>query len=857
MSAMRNPAILSASTSPTPRRRRTGRARAASPARGGPSIFDACQIGVVLRTVVFVEAVVAIAALFVVSTPGEWLVQTATITGGALPATLLWLVSACGLKKPLRRLPKHWQYTAGALLGALSALYGCGLLRLTGALSNAPWLASALTGALFAGLVMAAMVLRARGQTPAATTARLEELQSRIRPHFLFKHPQQRHRAGARGAGQGRDHARRPGRAVPPGAGRPGRVGHAGRRDRAGRALPGDRAARRGAQPRRRQAAHPHRAARQHGGDRGGQQPSAAALGRRAAAARPRHRAGQRARPSAAAARHADAVQRRHGPEKLPGAHCHTRRIIMTTLKTLIVDDEALARSRMRTLLRDCTSPDRRSGGRSLAGRRGAAAARHAGARPGAARRSHARRRRHRGGAHAAQPRRRAGRGVRDGARIACGPGRAERVPLSEVLYLKSEYKYLTVRTATRSHILDGSLNEFEERYPHRFLRVHRNALVARSAIRALEKYDDGEDAEGWALRLDSVPEPVAVSRRQLAARLAGGARGAGQRVLAAVGAGRLHPADAEPAADYALSPLVELLHRWKLPRWIGAGLILMGLFGGLGWTGYSLSGSATQLLDSLPVAAQKLGQAMRRDRGASATPLDNVQQAAAQLEKAAEENSARVASRKGVARVIIERPGFNVRDYLVSGTVGLLSAMGQLTLAKAHQDHRLQPAEEEGHGARAGRHHAQHRALPAGADPGERDRRRRHGLGFWAIGMENAAVWGIIAAVTNLIPYIGSVIVLAAAGLVAFLQFNSLQMGVVVAGMSLGIHTIVGNLLMPWLTSRTSRMNPVAVFVGVIFWGWLWGIWGLLLGIPITMVIKSICDRVEDLQPIGELLGE
>jgi predicted PurR-regulated permease PerM len=130
-------------------------------------------------------------------------------------------------------------------------------------------------------------------------------------------------------------------------------------------------------------------------------------------------------------------------------------------------------------------------------------------------------------------------------------------------------------------------------------------------------------------------------------------------------------------------------------------------------------------------------------------------------------------------------------------------------------------------------------------------------GLAFWALGVENAAVWGIIAAVTNLIPYIGSVIVLAAAGLVAFLQFNSLQMGIVVGGVSLAIHTIIGNLLMPWLTSRTSRMNPVAVFVGVIFWGWLWGIWGLLLGIPITMVIKSICDRVEDLQPIGELLGE
>ncbi|HET7834683.1 MAG TPA: LytTR family DNA-binding domain-containing protein [Variovorax sp.] len=94
--------------------------------------------------------------------------------------------------------------------------------------------------------------------------------------------------------------------------------------------------------------------------------------------------------------------------------------------------------------------------------------------------------------------------------------GRTERVPLSEILYLKSELKYLTVRTASRSHIFDGSLAELEERYPARFVRVHRNALVARAAIRTLEKYDDGEDAEGWALRLDGIPEPVMVSRRQL-----------------------------------------------------------------------------------------------------------------------------------------------------------------------------------------------------------------------------------------------------------------------------------------------------------------------------------------------------
>jgi len=324
---------------------------------------------------------------------------------------------------------------------------------------------------------------------------------------------------------------------------------------------------------------------------------------------------------------------------------------------------------------------------------------------------------------------------------------------------------------------------------------------------------------------------------------------------------------------SYALSPLVDVLERWKVPRWIGAAVILLGLGGGLGWTGYSLSGSASELLDALPVAAQKLRQAARSDKNAAATPLDSVQQAAAQLERAAEENSARVAARKGVARVVIERPPFNVREYLWSGTVGLLAAAGQLTLVAFLTFFALCSG------------NTFRRKLIKITGPSlEKKKITVHvldditqnieryllvqiltsglvgvatGLAFWYIGLDNAAVWGIVAAVTNLMPYIGSVIVMSAAGLVAFVQFNTIEMGLLVAGTSLVIHTLVGNLLVPWLTSRTSRMNPVAVFVGVIFWGWLWGVWGLLLGIPITMVIKSICDRVEDLQPIGELLGE
>jgi two-component system response regulator AlgR len=91
-------------------------------------------------------------------------------------------------------------------------------------------------------------------------------------------------------------------------------------------------------------------------------------------------------------------------------------------------------------------------------------------------------------------------------------------VPLSEVLYLKAELKYVTVRTASRSYILDGSLSELEARHPRDFMRIHRNALVARHAIRALEKHYDPEEGEGWAVRLNGIEELLAVSRRQLSA---------------------------------------------------------------------------------------------------------------------------------------------------------------------------------------------------------------------------------------------------------------------------------------------------------------------------------------------------
>jgi two-component system response regulator AlgR len=96
--------------------------------------------------------------------------------------------------------------------------------------------------------------------------------------------------------------------------------------------------------------------------------------------------------------------------------------------------------------------------------------------------------------------------------------GRTERVPLPEVLYFKAELKYVTVRTAARSYILDASLSDLEDKYPTQFMRIHRNALVARHAVRVLEKHDDPEEGEVWAVRLNGIDDLLAVSRRQLAA---------------------------------------------------------------------------------------------------------------------------------------------------------------------------------------------------------------------------------------------------------------------------------------------------------------------------------------------------
>jgi predicted PurR-regulated permease PerM len=125
------------------------------------------------------------------------------------------------------------------------------------------------------------------------------------------------------------------------------------------------------------------------------------------------------------------------------------------------------------------------------------------------------------------------------------------------------------------------------------------------------------------------------------------------------------------------------------------------------------------------------------------------------------------------------------------------------------------------------------------------------------AIGLENAGAWAIFAGLMHIMPYFGPLLITVATGAVAFLQFESLEMALLVAGASLAIATVVGTVIATWMTGRIAKMNPAAVFVSLLFWGWLWGMWGLLLGVPVVVMIKVVAERVEGMEVVAELLGE
>jgi len=324
---------------------------------------------------------------------------------------------------------------------------------------------------------------------------------------------------------------------------------------------------------------------------------------------------------------------------------------------------------------------------------------------------------------------------------------------------------------------------------------------------------------------------------------------------------------------SYALTPLVNRMVRWRLPRAVSAALLLSGIVGAIGSAGYTLSDDAASMINALPGAAQKLRRSLedQRDGGPNGA-IEQMQKAAAEIERAAQERASPPPAR-GVVKVQVEKSRFNVKDYLWPGALGLVAALGQAAvvvflaffLLASGDTFRRKMVKIAG--PTLG-----HKKLTVIALDEINEQIQRYlqiqvftsalvGMATWLsflwIGVENAAVWGVATFLLNFIPYLGSTIVTGGSALLGFVQFGSFEMAGLIGGVALVINSIEGYILTPWLTGRASRMNPVAIFIGVIAWGWLWGVWGLFLGVPMLLAMKSVCDRVEGLKPIGALLGE
>jgi len=248
------------------------------------------------------------------------------------------------------------------------------------------------------------------------------------------------------------------------------------------------------------------------------------------------------------------------------------------------------------------------------------------------------------------------------------------------------------------------------------------------------------------------------------------------------------------------------------------------------------------------------------------------VQKAATELERAANA-AAPPPPPAGIQRVQVETPPINISDYVMWGSLGVVAAAGQLVLILFLVYFLLSSGD------------LYRRKLVKIVGPSFTDKKLTvqilqeidrqiemflivevftslivgfaTWLAFRALGVEQAAVWGLLAGLFNSIPYFGPVIVTGATAAVGFLQFGTLRMAILVGATSLVITSLEGFLLTPWLTSRAARMNAVAVFVGLLFWGWVWNVWGMLLAVPMLMVMKVVCDHVEDFKGVAELLGD
>jgi predicted PurR-regulated permease PerM len=323
---------------------------------------------------------------------------------------------------------------------------------------------------------------------------------------------------------------------------------------------------------------------------------------------------------------------------------------------------------------------------------------------------------------------------------------------------------------------------------------------------------------------------------------------------------------------SYLLTPPVSWLRRRaRLPAMLAAALALAAVVGGIGAGAVALQPQAVELLELLPKAARKVDTELRRSARDKDSAVAKVKEAAAEIERAAS-TAAGAASPRGTAPKPQPEAPLRVDRYFAVGAAsavaGVAYAVAVISLVYlllvAGDIFKRKLVKVSGDTLR------EKRVTVEILEEVDRQIQRyllihvatsallgvMSWVAFALIGLDNAPFWAVAAGVLHLVPYVGSALTMAATGVIAYLQFDGIAPVALVVGSQLVIAYLIGLLLMPWCTEKIGRINAVMVFISLLFWGWLWGVWGLLLGVPIMMAVKAVCERVDGLQPIAEFLG-
>ncbi len=324
----------------------------------------------------------------------------------------------------------------------------------------------------------------------------------------------------------------------------------------------------------------------------------------------------------------------------------------------------------------------------------------------------------------------------------------------------------------------------------------------------------------------------------------------------------------------YALEPAVRWISHLKIPRVASAAIVVLALIGGMGYGAYRLQGQVMLALESLPKATSKIRNQLRPSENTGGTAVGKLQEAAQQVEKAlADATSPKAVESTKVQKVRLEEPTFRGADYLWSGSIGLLYLIEQSVLVISLAFFLLASGDlfKRKLVTLIGSRLSAKRDTVDAINEINRQIERfllvqvltgaivavGSALILWAFGVAQPVVWGIAAGLTSVVPYFGAMAAVGAISLVTFLQFNSVTITLQVMGAMVVFRTLESTLLIPALMGKAAGMNGVAMFVGLLFWGWAWGTIGLIVAVPLMMVCKIACDRIEGLHSIGELLGE